>query len=157
MRLSEEERRTLNTVIAPLERDECVRSMEGFVQHGAVNTLEHCRNVAEVSWWLSRRLNLQVDPHTLLTGAMLHDFYLYDWHGSGWRHSYRHAERARKNATEHFGIDERTQHVIRCHMWPISITHVPHSREAIVVTLADKYVSLHETLFQRRRSRRVCR
>jgi uncharacterized protein len=106
-------------------------------------------NVARTSLWLSRKLHLNVDTQPMLVGALLHDFFLYDWHGAGWRHSYRHAERARRNAVAHFDVDEQTQHVIRGHMWPMGITHVPVTREAVLVNLSDKYNSLHETLFQR--------
>jgi uncharacterized protein len=106
-------------------------------------------NVARTSLWLSHKLHLNVDTQTMLVGALLHDFFLYDWHGAGWRHSYRHAESARCNAVAHFDVDEQTQHVIRCHMWPMGITHVPVTREAVLVNLSDKYNSLHETLFQR--------
>jgi len=156
MRLTAEEREQLEETLAPYEGDGDVRRMASYVQHGSVDTLSHCHSVAEVSWWLARRLHVEVDRTSLLTGALLHDFYLYDWHGAGWRHSYRHAERARRNAAAHFGVDERTQHVIRCHMWPIGLTHVPHTREALIVCLADKYVSLHETLLQRHGRRTVC-
>jgi len=156
MRLNEQERAQLNATIAPYVCDERVRSMEQYVQHGAVSTLDHCRSVAEVSWWIAQRLHVHVDANVLLGGALLHDFYLYDWHGAGWRHSYRHAERARRNAEAYFGVDKRTQHVIRSHMWPLGITHVPRTREAIIVSMADKIVSLHETLFQRRKAKRIC-
>lgn len=149
MRLSTEDQELLNTTLAPYLDTDVVRQMSTYVQHGRVSTLAHCMSVARTSLWLSRKLHLEVDTQAMLVGALLHDFYLYDWHGSGWRHSYRHAERARRNAVRYFGIDERTQQVIRCHMWPISITHVPSSREALMVTLSDKYTSLNETLFKR--------
>lgn len=156
MRLTADEREQLEATLAPYEGDSEVRRMASFVQHGSVDTLSHCRSVAEVSWWLAHRLHANVDRTSLLVGALLHDFYLYDWHGAGWRHSYRHAECARRNAAQRFDVDRHTQQVIRCHMWPISITHVPSTREALLVCIADKYVSLHETLFQRHRRRTVC-
>ena len=146
----------MDVILAPYLGDARVRSMAGYVQHGVVSTLEHCHNVATVSWWASNRLRLRVDAESLLVGALLHDFYLYDWHGAGWRHSYLHAERARQNARRLFGVDKHTQEVIRSHMWPLGITPPPRSREAVIVCLSDKYVSLHETLFQRRRRRCVC-
>lgn len=156
MHLSAKERKELREILEPYTSNEKVRSMRSYCQHGVVSTLDHCQSVADVSWWTAKRLRLPVDAESLLVGAFLHDFYLYDWHGSGWRHSYRHAERARENAVAHFGVNAQTQHVIRCHMWPIGITHLPRTREARIVCLADKLVSLHETLFQRRKRRRIC-
>ena len=35
-------------------------------------------------------------------------------------------------------------------MWPLGITHVPTTKEAIVVNIADKIVSLRETVLMRR-------
>ena len=109
-----------------------------------------------MSLWISRRLRLRVDTKSLLVGALLHDFFLYDWHGSGWQHSYLHAERARANAVKHFAVDESTQHVIRSHMWPLGITHVPRTKEAILVNISDKIVSLRETILMRRERKRPC-
>lgn len=148
--LTTNEREHIANVLAPYLANEKVRSMSSFVQHGSVSTLEHCQSVAVLAWYLNKRLHLHANEDVLLVGALLHDFYLYDWHGAGWRHSYRHAEAARANAVAHFRVNERTQHVIRCHMWPLGITHVPHTREAILVSIADKIVSLHETLLKRR-------
>jgi len=156
MRLQQQERAQMDAILAPYADDPRVLSMASYTQHGVVSTLDHCRSVAEVSWWISKRLHVPVDERPLLTGAFLHDFYLYDWHGSGWQHSYRHAPRACKNASKAFGVDKHTQAIIRSHMWPIGITHPPRTREAVIVCLADKLVSLHETLFQRKRRRRIC-
>ncbi|MDD2959267.1 MAG: HD domain-containing protein [Lachnospiraceae bacterium] len=47
-------------------------------------------------------------------------------------------------------LDEKTQKIIRRHMWPLSL-HPPGSREEWIVVLADKYVSMRE-LFERRRA-----
>lgn len=156
MRLSEQDRMELEAVLAPFISDELVRSMASFRQHGTVSTLDHCYGVCEMSWWICRRLHIRADMLSLAVGALLHDFYLYDWHGAGWRHSYRHAEIARHNAVARFGVDERTQDVIACHMWPIGMAHVPHTREAVVVCVADKLVSIHETLRCRKSGRRAC-
>jgi len=156
MRLSEEDQRTFEETLAPYLATPEVRQMASYTQHGTVSTLAHCLGVARMALWLNRALRLQADTDTLLVGALLHDFYLYDWHGSGWQHSYRHAERARKNALHHFQVGGQVQHVIRCHMWPLGITHVPRTREAILVSIADKCMSLHETLFRRKGGGRPC-
>lgn len=148
-RFTEAERTRLGELVAPLEADPLVRSMDGFVQHGSTTTLAHVRSVARLAFWLNARTGCGADERTLAWGAMLHDFYLYDWHGSGWRHSYRHASTACRNAREHFGVDDACAHVIECHMWPISPRRMPRSREAIIVCIADKVVSLAETLFTR--------
>jgi uncharacterized protein len=84
---------------------------------------------------------------------MLHDFYLYDWHhddnGSHRLHGFTHAQAACANARTHFGIDDRTGHVISSHMWALNPKKLPMTREAWIVCLADKCVSAYETLFRR--------
>lgn len=156
MRLSEEGLCVYKTTLAPYLASSAVQQMASYTQHGTVSTLGHCLSVAKMALWLSRALRLGADTNTLLVGALLHDFYLYDWHGSGWRHSYCHPETARRNAVRHFHASSGVQHVIRCHMWPLGITNVPRTREAILVNVADKCVSLYETLFRRGGGKRPC-
>ena len=139
-----------NRTLAALEADARVQQMKQYVQHGRVSTFEHCENVAALSRKIDRALHLHADPDILLTGAMLHDFFLYDWHdGSHRLHGFRHAQQAQCNAVRCFGVSKPVQHVIRSHMWPLNISRVPHSREAWIVCVADKCASLYETLFRR--------
>lgn len=150
--LTEQERVEADGILAPLLADGAVQSMRQYRQHGRVSTYEHCLAVAYKSLEIVRRRRLTVDERALLYGAFLHDFYLYDWHerdaSHAW-HGFHHAQRACKNAVAHFGIGEREQGIIASHMWPLNVTRVPRSVEAWVVTLADKWVSLSETLHRR--------
>lgn len=144
----------LNDILSDIQSDERVQKMKGYTQHGRVSTYEHCENVARLSYKINKMLALNADLKTMLVGAMLHDFYLYDWHdkddGSHRLHGFTHADKACGNAKKYFSVDEDTAHVISSHMWPLNISHVPSSKEAWVVCIADKCVSLHETLFRRK-------
>ena len=135
-----------------LIKDPHVQEMKRYIQHGKVTTYEHCVSVTKACDRLNRRLHLGADERTLLTGAILHDFYLYDWHGRSlkdWTHSYKHPIIACQNAVTYFDVDEDVQHMIRCHMWPFTFWRIPRSREAWILVIADKYCSLKETLFCR--------
>ena len=147
--------REAGRILSSLRRDSRVKKMKSFTQHGTVSTFDHCRAVTKLSLGIDRRLHLHSDKKVLITGAMLHDYFLYDWHDKarpGQKiHGYTHAAAAAKNARSHFGIDKRTHHVINSHMWPLNITRVPRSREAWIVCAADKIVSIRETVMTRRK------
>ena len=140
MRRQDEEE--MNRILSGFRSDETVLQMKQYVQHGNVSTYDHCENVARLSYRIDKRLHLHCDLNVLLTGAMLHDFYLYDWHrpdgGSHRLHGFRHARAAADK-----------EEVIASHMWPLNIGKIPGSREAWVVCIADKCASLYETVFRR--------
>ena len=146
-------RTEIDTVLEEIRKDKHVQEMKKYIQHGQVSTYEHCERVAAVSYQVDKKLHLNSDRKTLLKGAMLHDFYLYDWHergdGSHRLHGFSHAERAEKNAEKYVGADPKVQEVIRTHMWPLNLTRIPRTREAWIVCAADKYVSFCETLVRR--------
>ena len=145
--------REMEKILTEIQSDVNAQKMKQYIQHGTVSTYEHCENVARLSYDIDNRLSLNSDLKVLLTGAMLHDFYLYDWHeegdGSHRFHGFRHAKRACENARKYFNIDDRTNHVIYCHMWPLNPERVPMSKEAWIVCIADKCVSIQESLFRR--------
>ena len=148
MQLSETEREQLYEIVEKYDHHPEVQRMREYIQHGSVTTYQHCKNVALVSFWLNRRLHLHADETSLAVGALLHDFYLYDWHEkSTWHrwHGFSHPSRAWKNARRHFPMGAKEENIIRSHMWPLIPWQIPKSREAVIVCLADKCCSLYET------------
>ena len=51
-------------------------------QHGVVTTFAHSIRVACLAVWIADRLHLwhRVDLRSLIRAALLHDYFLYDWH-----------------------------------------------------------------------------
>lgn len=143
----------LNRILEGIESNGVVQEMKKYNQHGSVSTYEHCKNVAKLSYDINKLFSMNADLDVLLTGAMLHDFYLYDWHhedqGEHKLHGFKHARTARDNAKKHFDIDDRTSHVIYSHMWPLNLKRLPRTKEAWIVCVADKCISLYETIFRR--------
>ena len=121
-----------------------------FIQHGTTTLYQHCISVAYRSIIIASKFNLDVDMRSLVRGALLHDYYLYDWHHHvvHW-HGYVHPVIASKNAQRDFHISSACQKAIETHMWPLTLLHVPASRLAWLITMADKRCSLEETLFKR--------
>lgn len=156
--LTDKERKKLNRLLRHYRADELVQKMKLFKQHGRVSTYDHCESVTKLSYWLNHRLHLHADDKTLVHGAFLHDFYLYDWHdgdGTDELHGFYHAGKALKNAREHFKVNKKVAHVIESHMWPLNLTKVPRTREAAIVCAADKCVSLVETLAMREKKNKA--
>lgn len=145
--------REMYEILSSIQSDSNVQRMKTYIQHGRISTYEHCENVAKLSYKIDKTFSLHSDLHVLLPGAMLHDFYLYDWHkpdnGDHPLHGFSHAKAACINAKKYCHIDDKTNHVIYCHMWPLNPERLPMSREAWIVCFADKAMSLYETFFRR--------
>lgn len=124
---------------------------KSYMQHGAVSVFHHSLAVACLSIFLARRLRLQVDEQALIRGALLHDYFLYDWHvrDSAHRlHGFTHAKRALENARRDFTLGPVECDIIRKHMFPLNLSP-PKYKESIVVCAADKICAVYETFFPR--------
>ena len=126
--------------------------MSEYIQHGTITTYIHCFNVAVISYVIATKFKIpNVCMQELLVGAMLHDFFLYDWHDGRKRpeglHGFNHPTTALTNANKFFNLSRREQNIIQSHMFPMTITKVPKTREAVIVCIADKVCATQETIF----------
>lgn len=125
-----------------------IRKMDSFIQHGNITCLKHSMDVARGSYALACRLRLRVDSRALIRGALLHDYFLYDWHEKDRNHrlhGFRHPGFALANARRHFRLTPIEEDIIKKHMWPLTVVP-PTCREAAIVCLVDKYCSTRETV-----------
>ena len=150
--MKKEQRQEILRVIGDYLSDPHVQQMKDYIQHGSVTTYRHSVNVVKLAYYLNERFGLHADLEVLLPAALLHDFYLYDWHDrpNFDLHGYRHPARAEKNAIEILNVNERVGSAIRTHMWPLTLFKRPRSTEAWIVCAADKLASLSETLWMRK-------
>ena len=122
-----------------------------YIQHGNMTVNSHCINVAIYSLAISRKLKISCSQRELVRGALLHDYFLYDWHDKGYvperkrLHGFWHPGIALRNADKEYQLTDIQRDIIKKHMWPLTIVP-PVCRESWVVTGADKYCSLMETL-----------
>lgn len=59
---------------------------KNYIQHGSISVYTHCVNVARMSVKIAKWLPIQVNMDALVIGALLHDYFLYDWHDGKGRH-----------------------------------------------------------------------
>jgi len=125
--------------------------MKRFTQHGETTVFEHCVAVAKysllIAYSLEKLFRIEIDKDSLVRGALLHDYFLYDWHekGQGRRfHGFTHPGVALKNADRDFDLNEIEKDIIVKHMFPLT-PFLPSHRESFIVSLADKWCALAET------------
>ena len=152
MRLSVKERRCFDQLIKRLLSIPEFAQMARYPQHGSTSCLAHSIAVAYLSYWLCRRLHLNIRYKSLIRGALLHDFFLYDWHEKSKDHrlhGFTHPARALKNAEQIFDLTPVEKDIIKRHMFPLTPVP-PASRESYLVCLADKICSSYETFHRDR-------
>ena len=134
-----------------------MQALRTFPQHGTVSRYEHCLAVCYIALRLADKWRVRVDRRSMVRGALLHDFFGYDWHSerfrrfvrhySGFRrlthmHGFIHGHIAAARAKRVFGLSDRECDAIARHMFPLA--PIPRSRIAWIVTLADKAVASKE-------------
>ncbi|MCR4604418.1 MAG: HD domain-containing protein [Eubacterium sp.] len=151
--MNKSDKKIITDIIGDMIKEEHVQQMKEYIQHGNITTYKHCINVVKLCYILDKKFDLNADPYVLLNGALLHDFYLYDWHKEGLKHGlhgYTHPDTAADKAIEIFDVDEKTESIIRSHMWPLTLFHPPKSKEGWILCVADKLSSMAETLWMRK-------
>ena len=137
-----------------IKRFKFVKSvLKSNMQHKNTSTYKQARNVAYSSLILAKKLekryNLKFNYDELVEAAYLHDFCLYDWHTKDKRHrlhGFRHPRIAADTAKNICGINKAEQEMIRTHMWPLTITKVPKSKEALLISVVDKAQAIKEII-----------
>ncbi|MCQ5167302.1 HD domain-containing protein [Roseburia hominis] len=125
------------------------KNSKQFIQHGKTSVYMHSVSVAYMSCYIAEKYNLSVDYYSLITGALLHDYFLYDWHdkedGHKRPHGFYHPSAALANAERDFEINSRIKNIIKRHMFPLTPIP-PVCLEGWVVCIADKICSTKETI-----------
>lgn len=132
-----------------------------FTQHPVYRTMrdlphhehsvyDHSLRVAWLSYKVGTYLNtyIGIRIRDLTRGAMLHDFFLRDWHEqkspSGRLHAFEHPREALVNARKYFSpISDVERDIILKHMWPLSLIP-PRYIETVIVVVMDKVVASRE-------------
>jgi uncharacterized protein len=136
----------LQQILAACEASRLLETKQ-FMQHGTTSVYQHCIAVARVSCLLADNMGLSVNRESLIRGALLHDYFFYDWHVPDPEHrlhGFTHPKRALQNAMDDFALTTVEQNMILRHMFPL--TPIPPAcLEGWVLCIADKFCSTLET------------
>ena len=117
-------------------------------QHGSTTCYDHSVAVTLCSIRLAQKWGWDVDWRSLVRGALLHDYFLYDWHekdGGHRLHGFRHPAFALYNASKDFSLNRKEKNIIARHMFPLTVLP-PRCLEAWIVCFVDKYCAFSETM-----------
>jgi uncharacterized protein len=144
---------TFQRYAGPILGDPVFSRSKAYIQHGRISVYEHSLDVAKLSFALGSFFKI-ADLEGLVRAALLHDFFLYDWHTPEkmWSlHGWTHPVLAAENGRKYFAISDKEASMIRTHMWPWTLLHPPLCREGWIICVADKLCSAAETLFRWRK------
>ena len=121
------------------------------LQHGKRTVFEHSLAVALMCLTINEFLHLKLNERRLIRGALLHDYFLYDWHvkdKSHRLHGFRHPYFALENARKEYELDPVLEDMIVKHMFPL-IPIPPKYKESWVLCIADKICASKETILRK--------
>ena len=152
MELTEERKQELEAIYQSFLHDEKILKMKEVSMHRGSNCYIHSFKVARLA--IKRALrHKRGDLYVILVGSILHDYYLYDWRNERdkmKKHLSSHPYTAAKNALRDFNISEEVKKVIECHMWPVNFSDFPETKEARIISNADKAIYLKEIACSKR-------
>lgn len=129
-----------------------------YTHHKGITLFDHSISVAYRSYRIAKKLRL--DKRAVVRGALLHDFYLYDWHIEGKKkrkslfkkHGFTHAKEAFDNAKQYFTLSKKEKDIIVKHMFPLN-WRPPRYLESWIVNFSDDFTSLSETIFRKKNNK----
>jgi uncharacterized membrane protein/HD superfamily phosphodiesterase len=140
------EKEYYETVEDILSHEEFLKLKDYFHHNSSIYS--HVHDVAYFSYRICKYFKL--DYRSAARGALLHDFFLYDWRNHDEPdlarnkfHGLAHPTIAVVNAKKHFSINDIEEDIIKKHMWPLTLVP-PKYKESYIVSFADKYLSSRE-------------
>lgn len=143
IKISEEVAKQYRKEVEQILNNKDFQKLRFYKQHNWSNRLIHSINVSYLSWWIAKRFGC--DEKTAARAGLLHDFCLYDFHEetlNGENQAFLHPKIAAENSIEHFDVSEKERDAILSHMFPLG--PIPKSREAWIITFADKVCAAAE-------------
>ena len=135
-------------MIREIVRSEEFRAMKSYRHHIKSNIFDHSVKVAYLCYRHHKRFHPKIPLRELVRGALLHDYYLYDWHDK--RPSYRfvhgfvHPKKAFQNALSHYpDLTRAERDMIRRHMFPLTVIP-PTTQAGWLICFYDKIAAISD-------------
>ena len=152
MSISEEQKKELEEIYQSLLNNDKVKRMLGIPMHRGSNCYIHSFIVTKLA--MRRAIKKKnINLIALLYACVFHDYYLYDWRKDRSKlkgHGKNHPSIAVENAKKDFDIPDLSVDIIKSHMWPINFRLFPKTKEARLLTFADKRVATREALISKK-------
>ena len=146
--ITQKEYNEFRSIIESIISNESFKKMKKIKQHRFTNCYDHSINVATRCFIYAKKKNIKIDLHSLIRGALLHDFYLYDWREDKKKykgHGFTHPRVALENAMREFGeLNDIEKDIILSHMWPVTFFKFPKYKESFLVCFSDKVCAMKE-------------
>lgn len=147
--LNVEDKKLFYDCVERLNKEIDFESLKQYKHHFKTTTYHHSVGVAYFSFYISKLMRLKCDEETLIYGALLHDYFLYDCHsGEKSFHLFKHPNISAQNAKRDWKINAIQENIIKRHMFPITLIP-PKYKESILVSLADKGCAIYEVICRR--------
>ncbi len=131
-------------ITEPLVAHPDVSSLSRYLHHRSVTRLDHCLDVAWLSYLIARHFSC--DVVATVRGALLHDLFYYEWLTEGPRlHGFRHPRICLANARLITALTPCEEDIIMRHMWPLTFIP-PRYMESWIVCFVDTYCTIKDYL-----------
>ncbi len=119
--------------------------------HKRTSVADHTLNVAGASLricYVLNKLHISTSTEDIVVGSLCHDLGIlgrdekYDTKRMCYtQHPSDSVDVARRLVPD---LNEKSARIISTHMWPVTITKLPKSREEVIVSIADKYAAIKD-------------
>ena len=146
-KLSEENKELFREIYKEISSNSRFEECALYMHHGDTTIKKHAIMVTLLALNLSEKLHMNVNKRYLIRGALLHDYFLYDWHEKKIKewHGFRHANRGLREALKDFELSKEEKDIIKHHMFPLTYG-LPRCKEALIECIADKICAWGETI-----------
>lgn len=138
-------------------RSDEFKQMQKYKSHVNSTLYRHSVKVAYLCFAHCKKRNIRLDFKELVSGALLHDYYLYNLHEKGKHHNLhwiKHPKIALKNATTKYNTLSKVQRdMIKNHMFPLTLSP-PKTKAGWLICYYDKVSAIDDLLHSKNKRRK---